>query len=177
MAKKIGAFVVAIVLIFLVFIGFQNENFTISREIKVSVTADKVFPWLNNSKKSNEWMPWLEEDPKVQMNYEGPDEGVGSVSMWTSEGKMGVGRALVTESVPNQLVKTKLEYAQPMKMEQDVEITLTAAEGGTVVKWSVTGKNNFMGRLFCFFINMDKVVGGSFEKGLSKLKTIVESQN
>jgi hypothetical protein len=177
MALKIGLAVAGIILIFLGYIGFQSEDYTISRELKLNASAEKIFPWINNSKKTYEWMPWQLEDPKVQMNFEGPEEGLGAVSMWTSEGKMGVGRAVVTEMVPNQLVKTKLEYAQPMKMVQDAVISLTSAEGGTVVKWSVTGKNNFVGRLFCFFINMDKLVGTSFETGLNNLKSKVESQN
>ncbi len=40
--------------------------------------------------------------------------------------------------------------------------------------WKVDGQNNFVGRLMCIFMNMDKMVGGMFEKGLAKLKTTVE---
>jgi hypothetical protein len=37
------------------------------------------------------------------------------------------------------------------------------------------GKNNFIGRAVCLFMDMDKMVGGEFEKGLNQLKSIVEA--
>lgn len=42
----------------------------------------------------------------------------------------------------------------------------------TVVTWSMSGKNNFIARAFCLFVNMDKMVGGEFEKGLENLKSV-----
>ena len=43
--------------------------------------------------------------------------------------------------------------------------------------WRVQGKNTFMERFMCIFVNMDKMVGGMFEKGLLNLKTLVEKSN
>jgi hypothetical protein len=37
----------------------------------------------------------------------------------------------------------------------------------------MSGKNNFIGKLFCLVMNMDKTVGGDFEKGLANLNTLV----
>ena len=37
------------------------------------------------------------------------------------------------------------------------------------------GKNNFMAKAFHLFVNMDKMVGGQFEQGLTQLKSVVES--
>ena len=42
--------------------------------------------------------------------------------------------------------------------------------------WSMSGKNNFLARAMCLFMNMDKMVGGDFEKGLANLKAIAEAQ-
>jgi hypothetical protein len=39
----------------------------------------------------------------------------------------------------------------------------------------MSGKNNFIGRAFCMFMNMDKMVGSQFEKGLADMKSIVEA--
>jgi hypothetical protein len=38
----------------------------------------------------------------------------------------------------------------------------------------MSGKKNFMAKAFCMFVSMDKMIGKDFEKGLSKLKTVVE---
>jgi hypothetical protein len=31
----------------------------------------------------------------------------------------------------------------------------------------MTGRHNFISKAFCMFMNMDKTVGGDFEKGLA----------
>ena len=146
----------------------------ITREALIKATPDAIFPHINHSKKSNDWMPWSDEDPGVKMIYSGPDEGVGSTSSWNSRGRMGTGNAVVVESITNQVVKTQLTYTKPMKMEQLAEISLKPTSNGTIVRWTVTGKDTLIGRFFCLFVNMDKMVGGQFEKGLAKLKKIVE---
>jgi hypothetical protein len=36
------------------------------------------------------------------------------------------------------------------------------------------GPQNYVGKVMCLFMNMEKMVGGQFEVGLASLKTIVE---
>jgi hypothetical protein len=40
----------------------------------------------------------------------------------------------------------------------------------------MTGQNGFLSKAFCLFANMDKMIGGDFEKGLAQLKTVAESK-
>ena len=47
---------------------------------------------------------------------------------------------------------------------------------GATVTWSMLGKNNFMSKAFHLVMNMDKMVGGDFEKGLASLKGVVEAK-
>jgi hypothetical protein len=54
-------------------------------------------------------------------------------------------------------------------------LTFKAEGDKTLVTWSMPGKNNFIGRAVCLFMDMDKMVGGEFEKGLNQLKSIVEA--
>jgi hypothetical protein len=161
---------------FLTYIAFQPSNYFIVREIKIIAPTEAIFPWINSSKKNSQWMPWADIDPKMLTTYSGPEEGVGAISSWTSEGQLGVGSATIIESIPNQLVRTKLEYKKPMEMSQIADISITQSGNESIVKWSVQGQNNFIGRVFCFFMNMEKTVGGYFEQGLNKLKSTVESE-
>ena len=39
----------------------------------------------------------------------------------------------------------------------------------------MAGENNFMAKAFGLFMNMDKMVGGDFEKGLAQLKSVAET--
>lgn len=175
MLKKILIVVVVALIGLLTFAAFQPAEYSISRELVMKAPAEAIFPFINNSQKSNSWMPWSEVDPNAKMSYSGPDEGVGSKSSWEGNGQLGVGEALVVESNPNQNVKTQLTYTKPMHMSQMAEISLTPATEGTLVKWTVSGQNSFVGRLMCVFMNMDKMVGSQFEKGLTKLKSMVET--
>lgn len=171
--------VIGIVLIVILVCGYaavQPTEYLISREISINASADRIFPWINNSKKLNDWMPWRELDPQVVITYAGPEEGVGAISRWESEGQMGVGSATITESVTNSSVKTSLEYQKPFPMVQQATMAISVDGSVSTVKWSVSGRNNFVGRLFCIFVNMDKMVGGNFEKGLVKLKATIESE-
>jgi uncharacterized protein YndB with AHSA1/START domain len=176
MLKKIIGLLALTIALFMGYVALQSPHYVISREITINASPELLFPYINNSKRANTWMPWQEVDPGVVMSFAGPNEGVGSTSSWNSDGQMGTGKAEVVESIPNSLVKTKLSYEQPMVMSQMAEISLTTTPPGTRVRWSVTGENTFIGRLFCFFMNMDKMVGGQFEKGLTKLKQLAEGE-
>ncbi len=40
----------------------------------------------------------------------------------------------------------------------------------------MAGDRNFMAKAMCMFMNMDKMVGGDFEKGLAKMKAEAEGK-
>ncbi len=175
MLGKIAFGLFAVLVVFLGAVALQPADYLITREITIQAAPEKIFPYLNNSKLAERWGPWLEIDPDAKMTYSGPDAGVGSKASWTGGKQLGTGSATIVESTPNQRVAIKLEYQEPMNMVQDAEYTVKNMGGQSVVTWSVRGKNTFMGRVMCVFMNMDKVVGSMFEKGLSKLKTLVET--
>ena len=39
----------------------------------------------------------------------------------------------------------------------------------------MSGDNNFIGKLFSFVLNCDKMVGGQFEQGLDNMRAVVAS--
>jgi hypothetical protein len=176
MIKKIFVGLGVIVAAILIIASVQSPEMTVSREIEIAATPDHLFPFINNSKRSYEWMPWSESDPTVEMKYSGPDAGVGASSSWVGK-EMGVGTAEIVESISNQVVKTKLTYTQPFAMSQLAEVSLKTISGGTLVKWSVSGQSNYFFRIIGIFVSTDKMIGGEFEKGLKKLKTLTETKN
>jgi len=44
----------------------------------------------------------------------------------------------------------------------------------TTVTWAMHGDSPYWAKIFHVFFNMDKMVGGDFENGLAKLKTVAE---
>jgi len=81
----------------------------------------------------------------------------------------------LTESHTNDLVRIKLEFIKPFASVCDTEFTFKPDGNQTAVTWSMTGTNNFVAKGFCLFMNMDKTVGGDFEKGLAQMKSVAEA--
>ena len=177
MAKKISIGILLVLAVFLGYVAMKPADYVISREITINAPAEKIFPYLNSTKLGEQWGPWLEIDPQTKMMYSGPDQGVGSRANWEGGKQLGTGSATIVESVPFQSVRIRLEYTQPMAMVQDSWYLVQPSGTQNTVTWKVMGKNSFLERLMCTFVNMDKMVGGMFEKGLSKLKLIVERAN
>lgn len=158
--------------------ALKSDEFVVKREILIQAQPEAIFPYLDSSQKADEWMPWKDEDPTAVMEYSGPEKGVGSISNWSSSGRMGVGSAEVVEVQPNLSVKVKITYTKPMQMSQISDFILTKMDQGTQMTWTVSGKKSFFARLMCLltFMDAEKYVGSMFEKGLNKLKSKVEAQ-
>jgi hypothetical protein len=83
----------------------------------------------------------------------------------------------IVESTEPRLVRVRLEFTKPFKAVNPTTFTLTPADGGTNVKWTMTGENKGLAKVFALFMNMDKMVGGDFEKGLASLAAATASRN
>jgi hypothetical protein len=73
------------------------------------------------------------------------------------------------------LIRIRLEFLKPFAATNTTEFTFKPQGDQTAVVWTMTGKHNFMGKAFCMFMNMDKMVGADFEKGLAGMKSAVEA--
>lgn len=156
-------------------ISWRPENFKVTRSATLNAPPEAVFPHINNLHKWDAWSPWTRLDPNAKNAFEGPEQGVGSSMSWTGDKNVGVGRMTITESVPGERVRMRLEFEKPMKAVNTADFTLRPEGAGTFVTWSMFGKNNFIGKAFDLFMNCEKMVGGQFEKGLENLRQTVEA--
>jgi hypothetical protein len=162
--------------IFPIVVAVQPSEYTVTRSAAVAAPASAVFPAVNDLHRWQRWSPWEGLDPAMKRTYEGPAAGVNATYAWVGNDKVGEGRMTITDSKPNELVKMKLEFFKPMAGTSDVAFTFKEDGGKTTVTWAMSGKNNFVGKAFCLFMNMDKMLGGEFEKGLASLKTETEAK-
>jgi hypothetical protein len=79
---KVVLGLVAVITAFLVYVAFQDPSYSVSRQITISATPERIFPHINNSQRMNEWNPWSALDPDARMAFSGPAEGVGSRTSW-----------------------------------------------------------------------------------------------
>ena len=83
----------------------------------------------------------------------------------------------ITESRPNELVRIRLDMIKPVAASNLVEFSLTPVGEQTTVTWSMTGRNGFVSKAVGLVMDMDKMVGGQFEKGLAGLKSVAATKS
>jgi Polyketide cyclase / dehydrase and lipid transport len=175
MLKKILIALVVLIALFVIIIAMRPADFLITRTTTIAAAAEVVFAQVNDLHKWDAWSPWAKLDPSMKQTHEGASAGVGAIYSWDGNKEVGAGRMTITESRTNEVIVIKLEFLKPFVAVNDAEFTFRAEGNQTTVSWSMSGKNNFMSKVFCLFMDMDKMVGGDFEKGLASMKTIAEA--
>lgn len=120
------------------------------------------------------WSPWEDLDPDLQRTYSGPDSGVGAHYAWSGNRKAGEGSMVITSATPLE-VDVKLDFLKPFSATNQVQFILTPIDGGTKVEWRMEGEQKGFWGLVGRFMNMDKLVGKDFERGLAQLKAAAEA--
>lgn len=168
--------VAVLVLLFAVVVATRPAQFQITRSTTIAAPAQTVFAHVNDLHKWEAWSPWAKLDPDARRIYEGAPEGPGAVFKWAGNKKIGEGSMTILENRPAERLKIRVEFVKPFRATNFAEFTFQpAGNNKTAVTWSMTGTNNFLAKAFHLFINMDKMIGSDFEKGLASLKEISES--
>jgi len=166
--------VAIIVVLLVVIISLQPTDYRISRSIQVAAPPAEVFAQVNDFHNWVAWNPWGKIDPAMKQTYEGPAAGAGAVNSWVGNNQVGEGRMTIIDSHPSDLIRIKLEFFKPFANTATAEFTFKPEGGQTSATWSMQGQNTFMGKAFHLFMNMDKMIGGQFDKGLADLKAVAE---
>ncbi len=179
MIKKVILGILALLILVVVVLGvvvaMQPADFTITRTAAIAAPPETVFEQVNDFHKWDAWSPWAKLDPNMKTTYAGPESGVGASYSWVGNSDVGEGKMAITESKPSQNVKIDLDFISPFAAKNVTEFAFKPDGNGTNVTWTMSGKNNFMAKAFCLVMDMDKLVGGDFEKGLAQMKKVAEA--
>ncbi|MGE5106236.1 MAG: SRPBCC family protein [Sphingobacteriales bacterium] len=177
--KRLLFFIVALVVLLLVVSFFLPGETHVQRTLQMNnVKPESVFAQVNDLKSYDKWMPWNQKDPQMKKTWGDKTEGVGASYSWESKVRdVGNGKLTITESVPNKLVKTDLDFMENGTAKGGWE--MNEKDGGTEVKWFMESKagGGFFSKAISkyVFLFMDKMVGPDFEKGLEGLKKAAEA--
>jgi hypothetical protein len=175
MLVRILAAVGSLLVALLVIIAMQPDYFTLTRSTTVAASPQAVFAQVNDFHAWPKWSPWAKLDPSMKSTYTGPESGVGASYAWMGNEQVGEGKMTIIKAQPFERIDISLEFISPMAATNLTEFTFKPEGENTLVTWTMSGKNNFIAKAFHLFIDMDKMVGDDFEKGLAQLKTTVES--
>lgn len=174
MLKKVLLGVAVAVVGLLGLVALQPANFTVSRSTTINAAPAAVFAQVNDFHNWDAWSPWAKRDPAMKKTFEGAAAGTGAVYTWAGNSEVGEGRMTITESKPAEAVRIQLEFLKPFRAENVTDFAFTPDGSGTSVRWTMSGRNNFLGKFIGLFMNMDRMVGGDFETGLKQLKAVAE---
>jgi uncharacterized protein YndB with AHSA1/START domain len=160
---------------FAAYVARRPAAFRISRSRTMAAPPEAVFAQINDFHRWQAWSPWEKLDPNMKKEFSGPPSGPGASYYWSGNNKAGEGRMTITDSQPGRSVTLRLEFMKPWKATNTTRFDLQPSGGGTAVTWEMTGTNNFMAKAFTVFMDMDKMVGPDFEKGLAGLDAVASS--
>lgn len=152
--------------------AMQPDELHVERSATFAAQPADISPFLTDMKAFADWNPWRDYEPTAALGFSENPAGVGAWYTWKGE-EIGSGKMTVASASDNK-VEHDLEFIEPFPNKADVAFSFTPAGEGTKVTWSMDEKQDFMGKLFGVFVNMDEMLGGDFEKGLAKLKPKVE---
>ena len=164
------------VVIVLVLAMGQPDTFRVERQASIRALPETVFAHLNDFKQWERWSPWEKLDTAMQRTLSGSGAGVGAVYEWSGNDDVGKGRMEIIGSVPSTSITINLDFLEPFEGHSVTNFSLRRDGLTTAVTWTMDGTNQFLGKVMCVFVDMDVMVGGDFEEGLSNLKRVAEEE-
>ncbi|WP_375764989.1 SRPBCC family protein [Archangium gephyra] len=176
MLKKILLGAAVVILALCGVIAMQPSTYSVQRTATFKASPDITFALVNDFHRWGEWSPWDKMDPNQKTTFEGAATGVGAKYGWSGNDQVGEGRMTIEESKVNEFVRIKLEFIRPFESTSPTTFTFAPAAEGVSVTWKMDGTNNFMGKAFSLFVNMDVMVGKDFDNGLAAMGKIAEAE-
>ncbi|MCY4418780.1 MAG: GyrI-like domain-containing protein [Cytophagales bacterium] len=179
MRKLLIALLICAGLFGLVALGgyFYPRQVAISRSLVIEAPRWAIYEEIKDLRRFENWSPWAELDPQAQIEFEG-DVGPGQVFRWKSEKReVGAGALQVVYLKEDEIVELNLYLDQESSEWCRVSLVLKLVPEGTEITWKLngdTGINPLMRYVFHFMVREE--LEGQYEKGLDKLKRLVEAK-
>jgi hypothetical protein len=175
MVRKILIGVASVAVVLGVIVSLQPATFHVERSVVVNAPAESAFAQVNDFHAWRAWSPWEKLDPQLSRTYSGPPSGTGASYAWSGNKEVGEGRMTIERSDSPAQIAIKLEFLKPFAATNTATFTFAQSAEGTKVTWAMDGKNGFVAKAMHLVMDMDKLVGKDFERGLAALKTAAEA--
>lgn len=169
-------FLAVIIGIIAIIPSFIDPESSITRSVEIDEPVELVYNVTKDYNQYLKWNPWSKMDKNARHEITGPKGAVGS--KWAWEGNpdsIGTGSLTIEELVPNQSIKSRLEFiVPPMGTAQDLWYFKKIDSTKTLVTWSVVMTADSYFKRY-FNIGAEKFLGPTLEQGLNDLKTLIET--
>lgn len=153
----------------------MTDYLDIVRTQSISASPEVIAGQIVDFHNWRSWSPWEDLDPDLKRSFSGSDSGVGAVYEWVGNKKAGEGRMEIV-SASDREIQVDLRFFKPFKSTATVTFTLTPSGDTTDVRWVNSMSQNTLMKVMNFFFKFDKSIGNDLDKGLDRLKAVVEAQ-
>ena len=158
---KVVVALAVIVIGFVAFVATRPSEYRVARTVTMAAPAAAAFAQVSDFHRWGAWNPWAKLDPAMKQTYEGAPAGPGAIYTWAGNNQVGEGRMTM--------------FLKPFAATSIAEFTFRPEGDRTAVTWSMVGQANFVVKIVHLFVDMDKMIGGNFERGLADMKSVVEA--
>ncbi len=176
MLKKVVLAVVVLVVGFVAVVATRPSSFRVERSLTMAAPAELPFGLVNSFGNWRYWSPWEKLDPAMKKKLDGPFAGPGAIYAWSGNDKAGEGKMTILESELYTRIRIELAFIKPWPATSLTTFSFEPAPEGVTVRWTMEGKNDFVGKAFTVFMDMDTMVGKDLEQGLATMKSLVEPE-
>ena len=175
-ALKIAGIILLSLAVLVLLLGLiVPKSYRVERTAVVNAPAKLVFRHVQYWKNWQAWLPWAGMDSTMKVSLEGLDGTKGSMFKWTGA-KTGEGIITNAGVKPGETLYYQMLFIKPWKSEADGFVGVVPSDSGTAVTWGFTGRSPYPWNVLTLFMDMDKALGGDFEKGLGLLKSLCEEE-
>ena len=161
-----------------VYFGTKDGSFDVAETKTINAPVSMIYANVNDYKNWQEWGPWMEEDPNMQITYADTTEGVGGSYSWVSE-TTGEGSMETLAAVENESIDQKIVFITPIgESVSDVYWRFKPSDSGTEVTWGMKGEQSFMEKVFMAFQSEDfeTSMKKMYEQGLNNLDQTIQKE-
>jgi len=168
--------ILSLIFLFLFLAMLTKRKYSVARDVVINKTKDSVFEYIKLLKNQDNFSVWASMDPNMKKEYRGTDGNVGFISAWDSENKnVGKGEQEILKVIDGERVDYEIRFIKPFESTSIASIiTETINESQTKVTWKFSSGMKYPMNIMLLFINMEKMIGNDFDKGLQRLRSILE---
>lgn len=162
------------IIVLIVSVGlFLPTTYRVERSVVIDAKPYEVHEYVGDLTKWDEWTPWKEEDPTIVVTRGGTTSGVGATQSWV--GESGSGALTIINDSPEKGIQYDLVFEGGAYVSKSEMVYHELQDGDTRVTWVMIGdmEKPVIGGYLALM--MDSMIGKMFERGLSNLKTKVET--
>ncbi|HQV06133.1 MAG: hypothetical protein R2796_07535 [Chitinophagaceae bacterium] len=152
---------------------------TIRKSIVINTSDTSLYQALQHLRNVEKIMVWSQQDSTAVYQYSPTDDSIGSFSSWKGDPFLsGEGKISITGLVPYKLIQQKIDFTTPKKGTATASFHLQPIEKNeTKVTWQFSLSTPRPRNIFNLFAHIEDKMGTDIEKGLQRLKKIMEAKD